>query len=639
MAIEIDFEVFSKVDLKEVGLFNYANDPTSDIICMAYKLSSNDETKLWKPGEETPPFPAGFSMRAHNIAFEKAIFEHIAVPKYGMQMPGKFECTAAKAAYMTYPRSLEKAAEALNLPVKKDTKGKSTMLRVTKPRTPTKNNPETTWFFDKEKMEAVYKYCIQDVNVESEINKKLETLPNFEEKIFKLDSKINERGVYIDKELAESAIELTAMYIEYLNDQIFWASDCRISSVSKVGKVKTFLYEKYGLEIHSLSKSAIRELLLDPKVPNGAKNIIKLRELGSKTSTAKYKKIINWSGKDNRIKHILLYGGASTMRWAGKGPQLHNLPRGLDINKKEAIKDIKSKNIDKFIKKYEDPMGVISSCIRETFTAKPGYTFVAADFASIEVRVLAWYANEESLLEILRKGGDPYIDMAASIYKIKCEKVTKNQRLMGKIAVLGLGYGMGAKTFKSQCAAYGVNITEEFAKKVIKIYRNKYKKIKKFWRDIESAIITAMTNGEEKNEKLLVKKEENNVKICLPSGRDIWYIDAGTTKNKWGETAICHKTVNQTTNQWVTRETYGGMLTENIIQAFARDLLASAMLRIEPKLDIVLHIHDEIVTEVPKEKEKEAKKQLKKLMETVPKWAKGCPIEVDVWSDNRFKKG
>ena len=636
--IDVDFEIFSEVDVTKVGLHNYVTHPSTDIICMAFS-QGHGVTKLWRPGRELPKFPAQYVLRAHNAPFEKAVIEFIGVPKYGMHMPQKkYDCTAARAAYMTYPRSLENVSKALRLPLLKDKEGRGAMLQVTKPRTPSKNNPHTTWFHDKERMNKVYRYCIQDVDVEHHVHEAVINLPPFEEKVFALDMEINQRGVYVDEDLVDAAISIAEQNTEELNNSMFWVTGCRVSATTKTKQIKTYLNDVCGLNLPSITKDIVRDLLEGDAIPDRARRILELRQKGSKTSVAKFYKIKAWMTLDKRIRHLFMYCGASTARWTGKGPQLHNLPRGLDIDKEKAIALIKRRKLVLLQEEYADPMAILSSCIRETFMAAPGYTLIAGDFSSIEVRVLAWLAGQQDLIDMLDAGEDPYIDMASAIYKVEKTDVDSNQRLIGKIAVLGLGYGMGWKTFQAQCGTYGVQITEKFAKLVVKTYRAKYTKIVQFWKTIEETMLTALTCGEERNGKLLVTKHERNLKFHLPSGRDLWYIDVGTGQNRWHETCLTHMTVDATTKQWVRRETYGGMLTENIVQAIARDLLAEAMLRVDEFFNIVIHVHDEAVIEIPLTDAKSAMPKFKQLMQVVPGWAKGCPIAVKLWSQKRFMK-
>ena len=639
MVVDIDFEIFSEVDVTDVGIYNYSRHPSTDIICMAYQVEG-EITRLWRPGDKPPKLPDKYLCCAHNSSFEKAIFKEIAVRKYGMTAPDGYICTAARAAYRTYPRSLEKVSKALKLPLLKDTIGRAAMLKVTKPRKPSKKNLDVNWFNDKEKMNTTYRYCIKDVDVEKLVYKNTIDLPPFERTIFDIDAKINERGVYIDRELALSAIYIAEQYLLQVNAELFWLTRCRIKGVTKVKQIKTFL-EEHGVSVGSLDKDGVIELLARDDLSPKCRRVLELRQLGGLSSIKKFQKILKWAGDDDRICYLFLYFGASTGRWTGKGPQLHNLPRGIKVDKQRAIQLIKKRNLKAMQDEYDNPIAVISSCIRETMMAAPGHTLIAGDFVGVEFRVLAWMAGDEDLLELQRKGEDLYVHMAAAIYAVKLDAVTDDQRAIGKMAILGLGYGMGWVTFMEQCRKRGIVITEEFAKKVVKAFRKKYPKIVAFWKKMEEVMGDALKYGEARSGKVhMTRNNSNDISVHLPSGRDMWYIHVLAAQNRWNQPSFSHKTVDSKTKQWCRRETYGGMLTENIVQAIARDLLAEAMIRVNEYFNIVLHVHDEIVVEAKITKHMDMTvDHFDDVMSEVPDWADGCPVAVDSWSQERYKKG
>jgi DNA polymerase bacteriophage-type len=637
--VHLDFEIFSEVDVTDVGLYNYSRHPSTKIICAAYKTEGGI-TKLWRPGDKISKLPDRYVIVAHNAPFEKAIFEEIAISQHGFPPPAGYICTAARAAYKTYPRSLEKVSKAMKLPLQKDTLGRASMLQVTKPRTPSKNNPCVDWFGDKEKMNTTYRYCIQDVNVEEHVYKRTIDLPPFELVVKRIDEEINERGVFVDRELAEAAIDISNQHKKAVDNELFWLTGCRVSSVTKVQQVKAFL-EENGLSVDSLDKTGVSDLLLRKDISPKCRRVIELRQQGSLSSIKKYIKILKWVGDDDRLRHLFLYFGASTGRWTGKGPQLHNLPRGIKVDKQEAIALIKARNLKAMKEKYDNPMEVISSCIRETMMASPGHTLIAGDFVGVEFRVLAWLAEDKDLLKLLHKGEDLYVHMAAAIYDVTLEDVTSDQRAIGKMAILGLGYGMGWKTFQAQCLARGIEITEDFAKGVVKAFRRKYPKIVAFWKKMETVMGDTLKFGEERSGNLhMTRNQQNDIAVHLPSGRDMWYIHVLAAQNRWGGDSFSHKTVDSKTKQWARRETYGGMLTENIVQAVARDLLAEAMIRVSEYFNIVLHVHDEIVVEAEKTKDMDLTfNHFCDVMSEVPSWAHGCPIAVDAWTQRRYQKG
>lgn len=633
--IDIDFETFSKEDITKVGLQNYALHPSTDIICMAYKLPG-DITRLWRPGREHK-LPPQYVLRAHNVNFELAILKY---NKHGLPFPTTFECTAAKASVMTYPRSLEEASKAMGLSIQKDTEGRGVMLQVTKPRIPSKTNYQENWFFDKEKMKKTYRYCIQDVNVEEKINEFTQELHPFEQKIFELDYQINQRGIGVDWRLADAAIKIAEDYQNSLNNKAFWMTDCKLNSLTKVSQLKKYLVEDLGMEIESLAKDKLQALIDDPKTPKKAVELLELRQKASLTSIAKYKKILEWMSPDDRIRNLLLYYGANTGRWTGKGPQLHNLPRGnFKGDKEKAIKAIRRKDLP-HLEELGNIPDILSSCIRETFQAQQGHTFIAGDYSGIELRVLAWLSGDNKLLQKLEDGVDPYVDMASSIYSKPPEKISPDERAIGKMAVLGLGYGMGAPKFREQCALQGIEVSEAFAKEVVKAYRRKYDYVTELWYELNHNFMqTVRDTTSVHGTKVPFTHHGGYITATLPSGRPLYYIKPRLQQGKWGEEAT-HMKVNSLSRKWERRKTYGGMLCENIVQAIARDVLAEAMLRLDEYFNIVLHVHDEIIVEKELTEHWDLTvNHFIDLMEQKPDWAQTLPISVDAWTGDRYKKG
>jgi DNA polymerase bacteriophage-type len=639
--VDIDFEIFSEVSIGDVGLDNYINHPSTDIVCMAYSIG-NDITRLWRPGREHK-LPPRYILVAHNAGFEHAVILKFG-SRYGIPVPEYVRCTAAKCAAMTLPRSLEGASKALKLPLVKDTTGKRIMLQVVKPRKPSKTNAQTNWFFNKDKMNTVYRYCIQDVDVEKLIDESTYTIhPSWEREVWEMDSAINRKGVPVDIDLAEAAVSMADKYVDRLNGHIRNITEGAVSSVNAVAQMKAFL-NILGVEIDSLAKDVVLDLLegeLHPK----AREILELRKNGSLTSVKKYKKIIAWTSADRNLRHLFMYYGAGTGRWTGKGPQLHNLPRGTyKGDKEEAISTIKSGDIEALHSLADaeelSPMDIISSCIRETFCAPEGKTFVCGDFSGIEVRVLAWLAGQEDLLELLRSGGDPYIDMASSIYGVEYDEVTSDQRSVGKMAVLGLGYGMGAEKFVDQCGKQGIMIDLEFAREIVRTYREKYSDVKSLWNRLEIGMTTCIRSGQAQVGPItMCLDDRKNIIMILPSGRPLYYIDCSMERGRFGKYQPAHYKVDSYTQQWAKRETYGGMLTENVVQAIARDILAQGMLRLHRVGHTpVLHVHDEAVLLVDESKAVEIEKAFTNAMLTRETWSEGIPLGVETWIGRRYHK-
>lgn len=639
--VHIDFEVFSEVSVVDVGLEVYATHPSTTIICMAWAIEGG-ERGLWTPGGKHG-IPESYHLVAHNALFELKFIE-LYGDLLGLKRPVSIDCTAARASAMTYPRSLEGVSKAMHLEVEKDMEGKAVMLQVTKPRRPSKTNPSTTWFFDLEKMQVCYDYCENDVTVEELVDTKAEPLHPFEKKVFELDKAINQRGVYIDRDLAESCIYLAEEQMNRLNEDIFYHTGFAVQSVTKPEQIKVWM-RKEGYKVPSLAKGVLADLLAREDMPEHIRYAVELRSLGAMSSVAKYKKILEWCPEqEDRVRYILLYHGAGTGRWTGKGPQLHNLPRGIKIEDKEqVIERIKTRDLAQ-LDEYENPMQVFSSCIRECFTASPGNKLLCADFSGVETRGSAWVAGEDKLLGPLRDGGDVYIDMATDIYEVAPDQVTDDQRLTGKMAILGLGYQMGAKTFQTQAKDnYGVELSLSFCEKVQKTYRKKYLGIKALWKEAQESFLEAARRpgapqyvGLYDQVVYVYHTDKDYITATLPSGRSLYYIEPRIEQGEYGP-QVTYMRVNSFTKQWERRAAYGGLLVENFIQALCRDLLCEAMFRVDREYPIVLTVHDEIVSDVPGATEEDLSRFIS-LMEVVPSWAEGFPVAAEGWIGERYHK-
>jgi len=636
--VDIDFETYSEADITKVGL----DHDSTDIICMAYSVDGGP-VKLWTPGGDHS-IPSRYTLVAHNAMFEYKVLTKFST-RYEIPRPTYVRCTAAKAACMTLPRNLEGASKALNLSTTKDLEGRRVMLQVTKPRKPSKHNPDTNWFADNEKMDTVYQYCIKDVEVEMAIDRATYPIrPKWEEEIWEMDSVINSRGLPVDTKLVDSAIATADKYVKKLNQRMADLTDGKVPTVTAAGKLKTYLVDDLGFEVDSLAKDILEELLASD-LPFQVRQVLELRKEGSLTSIAKYKKIKAWVSPDGNLRHLFMYFGAGTGRWTGKGPQLHNLPRGQYKGDKEIlIQAIYNEDIETISELADveglNAMDLISSCIRETFCAPEGHTFVAGDYSGIEVRVLAWLSGQRNLVDLLRRGEDPYIDMASSIYHVDPANVTPDQRSIGKMAVLGLGYGMGAEKFVEQCRKSGITIDLEFAREIVKTYRAKYRGVTTFWREIESAMSEAIRIGESTLGPLVFRQDtKKNVVVTLPSGRPLYYINCKMVPGRFGKFQPSHYKVDSYTNQWCRRETYGGMLTENVVQAIARDILAQAMLRLHRVgLTPVLHVHDEAVILVRETEAVRLEEKFTKALLTREEWSRDIPLDVETWTGRRYHK-
>lgn len=644
--IFIDFETRSELDIKECGAWVYSEHPSTDVLCMAYTVDDRP-IHIWTPGQ---PFPFQIStlmchdIEAHNAFFERAIWTNIMVKKYGWPAiaPEQWRCSAAKAAARALPRSLEGAGKALGLNVQKSQEGKAIMMKLCRPRKATKND-SSIWNTDPLDMMALYEYCKTDVEAERAIHMAVRNLSPLELRVWQLDQKINERGVCLDKEAAEGALELIERQTAKLTAEAVDLTDGAIKTVGQRAKVMEWLRDQDCM-LMGYTKQHLVEAL-EGILPDKARRLLQIRQQLGKTSTAKFQAMLNSVCKDGRIRDTLMYHGATTGRWTGKLVQLQNIPRGNIKDPDLAIEIIRERDLDQLEMLYGNVMSTIASCIRGMLVASPGHDFVVADYAAIETRVLFWLAGEARGLQMYRDNEDLYVDMARAIYKH--ETISKDEREMGKRAVLGCGYSMGGKKFKMTCKTFAnVEIEDQFAQYVVQKYREKYAPVPKLWYAQEGAAVEAVRfPGKLVPCGKVSWLREADVLYCrLPSGRKLAYNspEARIEEKPWGGEGytLSYMGVDSKTKQWVRQTSYGGMLVENITQAVARDLMAEAMLRVEANdFKIVLSVHDELVAEVPETwSDRDSIYNFGCLMAETPAWADGLPVKAEGWRGKRYAK-
>jgi len=648
--IYIDFETRSEVDIKKSGAWVYSLDSSTEILCMAVKVYTGNVNILYPKqladhtyGEVKDLIEyieSGELVEAHNAFFEKAIWHNIMVKRYGWPeiKPEQWRCSASVAAYHALPRSLGGAGKILGLSTIKDDEGKRVMLQLSKPR------PRVGGFYEQEeyqeKFQTLYDYCKSDVEAEYAIANKLGGLPNRELKVWQLDQKINERGVHIDIDAVNKSLKILGEYSEKLEKELAILTEGKITTVGQRARILEWCKER-GEELPGLTKADVEQALKTVKDAK-VKRVLEIRQALSKTSTAKYEAMKNSTAPDGRIRDVLMYHGASTGRWSGKLVQFQNLPRGSIKDMATAIKLIKQGSASSIEMLTDDVMGFMSSAIRGMVCAPQGKKLLVADFAAIEARVLGWLAGSEKMLNQFRNGEDLYKDMASNIYRVDVKDVTAEQRQLGKAAILGAGYGMGAPKFYETCLSWGIKVHEGLAKTAINTYRQTYHHVRQLWYDQEKAAHTAVRTGNRVEcGKTIWFMQDDFLKCQLPSGRCLHYYkpELKIKRYDWGEspelTYLAEKMGKAFRNG-----TYGGKLVENITQAVARDLMAEAMLRIENEgFNIVLSVHDELIAEVPQQTAlQNPLERFCNLMAATPNWAKDCPVAAEGWEGINYKK-
>lgn len=647
--LSVDFETRSVADLKTAGLYVYAAHKTTDVWCMAYAFG-DEEPQLWKMGDPLPEAVArhvetGGALAAYNANFERVIWAQIMGPRYGWPVP-KLEqwfCTMARACAMALPPSLEGAAAAAGLDTQKDMEGHRIMMQMCRPRA---EHP-LLWWDAPEKKERLYRYCVNDVVVERALAKRLRPLSPYEQNVYWLDQRVNDRGITVDANLCLAAREVVQKATDRLDTKMRAATQGEVASCSAVAQIKTWVL-KQGVECASLAKESVTDLL-DGELPDAVRKVLELRREAAKTSTAKLNSILLRMNADGRLRGNLFYHGAGTGRWAARGAQLHNLPQP-----KEERLDIACRALLTKSERYIDallgpPLSVVSDCIRPMFVAARGYDLLAVDWSAIEARVNAWLAGQEDLVALFAQGGKVYETMAAKIYKTTVDDIVARgkgcrERKLGKACVLGGGFGMGATKFRATVKKQeNIVIDAEEADAIIGAYREQNYKIVAFWRGLEAAAKTAILNpGTAYSFRGISYKTSGSFLLCrLRSGRIIVYPypKIAPKDTPWGEKrdSIRYMAYDSMTKKWAEDWTYGGKLCENVVQATARDIMAAAMLRADAAgYKVLLTVHDEIVVEVPRGWG--SLKEFEDLCLAELDWAKGCPLAVEGWRGREYRK-
>ena len=637
MRLHLDFETFCTYPIKH-GMYGYVEHESFDVLCMCYAFGDGP-VELWVPGDplhdEVTQFIHSMGVvAAHNAGFEYLVWNRYFQPLtgVGMTMP-QMICTAAKAAALSLPRALDKCADVLKL-TPKDAEGKRVMMKLSKPRTPSKNNPATRWAPEivPHDFETLYEYCKTDVIVEREIDQRLPDLSEAEWCVWQKDMQINNHGVKVDIPTIRTAIKTWEGYKQDLVDQCLSLTGVRPSQRQAL---QDWLEVNTDLNLPNLTADVLDEAMAKPDLPPDWDTILKARRYSSATSIGKYEAMLRSANEDEYLRGMFLYHGAGTGRWAGKVVQLHNLPRGgiADV-------DVAIDWVAEIPQMYDSPAKAFSACIRGMLIAGEGKELAVADYASIEARVVQWLAEDEEALDVFRKGLDPYIHMASHIYSTPYDEVDAAQRSVGKRAILGLGYGMWWRTFQTTCAGYGVIIDEDFALKVVKLYRAKHPLLVRFWKEMETRAMAAIIYPGKKFTagKISFIVEDGFLFMTLPSGRRLAYFNPSVRSKltTWGQhkPTISFWGANSQTHQWQRQYVHGSKMTGHATQAVARDILTNAMLNYD---DIIIHVHDELAREVPVGSVDI--KQFEQEICDLPAWANGCPIEAEGFLTKRYKKG
>jgi len=692
MKLYCDFETRSTAKLKLIGAWKYSLDPSTEVLCLSWRCT-NGEKGFWHcehPGIfAATPLPTRLfelmadptcTIEAHNSFFELAIWTNICVPKMGWPAirPDAWRCSAAKAAACSLPRDLEGAGNALSLQTVKSDEGHRIMLKLCKPAKATKKFPNRKWHEDSDDLMALWDYCETDTAAEEALSDALPNLSKYEQRIWEMDQRMNARGIFIDVEGVRKAIKLAEQCVAKLNEELHFLTG--LDTAGQREKITAWVREQ-GVDLFDTQAETLDRMVKRDDLPRNVHRVLQIVRSAGRSSVKKYTAMLEMATEDCRARGTMMYHGAGTGRWTGKGLQPHNFPRGGLKNMEGAWRAIHNWSLEDIEMVYGDAMEFLSHALRGAIIAPPDRELFCGDYASIEARVLFWLAGEIRGTEVFRRKGDIYCIMASDIYDRPITKKDVLERMFGKQAILGLGFGMGFVKFLVTCRKYNIKFTdrqvldivgiERYAeiaewiqtdgwkwvkqsttpmttddvpslvlmKYVVERYRERYDTVPKYWKQLERAAISAVQNPGVVFTAGKTKWAKQGVflKCQLPSGRKLFYPFPEVEMTGWGP-KLSYMGVHPKTHQWVRQDTYGGSLCENVVQATARDIMAHAMLLCDEggKFSIEMSVHDEIVADAPIGLY--TIDEFLELIITLPDWAEGCPVDAEGWKGPRYMK-
>ena len=638
-----DIECFSDVDLIKCGVYAYADSPAFEILLFAYSFDGG-ETQIidLAQGEKLPAevedaiFDVSVTKTAYNANFERTCLSK----HFGRYIPPEsWHCSAVQAAMLALPRSLEDVGRVLGLDEQKMKEGKELIRYFCVPCKPTKANGGRTRNLPchaPEKWELFKTYCKRDVDVEKSIRRKLHNfpIPESEMELYRLDQRINDRGVLVDMGLVKQAIACERLHKEVVTKRAYELTG--LENPNSVAQLKGWLGDM-GMEAESLSRKAVSEMIAE--TDGEVEELLRLRLLMAKTSVKKYEAMERSVCSDGRVHGMLMFYGANRSgRWSGKNVQIQNLPKN-DIPDLELARDlVKQGRFEDIELLYDSTPNVLSELIRTAFIPKLGCRFVVADFSAIEARVMGWLSGEEWVLDVFRGDGKLYEMTASRMFGIPMAEIGKGspERAKGKVASLSCQYG-GSTNGLISMGALDMGLTEEELPPLVAAWRKANPHMVQFWWDVDAAAIKAVTEKQKtKVGKIIFEYMSGILFITLPSGRKLSYVKPRMAVNRFGRDGLTYEGIAEN-KKWSRIETYGPKLVENIVQGTARDLLAEAMLRVEKKgYPIVMHCHDEIIAEVPEGSG--SVDEMCEIMAIQPKWAEGLPLRADGYQCSFYQK-
>lgn len=655
--MHIDIETYSSVNIKECGVYKYVESQDFQVLLFAYSVDDSDPEVIDLTRKTLPQEIVNLLYDPNVKKYaQNAVFERLALSKYcGKPIPvEQWKCSMIEACKYGLPASLEQLSSVLLLDAdkKKMNVGKSLIRLFCVPQKPTKANGHKTRIYpndEPEKWELFKEYNRMDVVAEMEITKILKRYRaslqivtqvywDRDDINWYVDQAINDRGLRVDTELINNVLEYGQVHTKKLNYEV--ESICPGMNINSVMQLKDFIETHDNIKLKALRKEDLDSLLKNNKLTRDSRRLLEIRKELSKTSVKKYEAFARSTCNDGRIHGAFQYYGANrTGRWAGRLIQPQNFPRNAfdDIN--EARQLIKDGQYEVAEMLYGSLNEVFSTLIRTAVIPSEGMKFVIADYSAIEARVIAWLSNEKWRQDVFANGGDIYCASASQMFKVPVVKHGENGHLRqkGKIAELALGYGGGIGAMKAM-GGDKMGLTDSEMEEIVQKWRASSPNIVKLWKGCQTAAESAIVNQKPgiilHGIYYLFKPRGANLYARLPSGRMLTYSNARKVDGK-----ILYDGVNQTRKTWTTLDTWGGKLVENLVQAIARDCLAIAMQRLTKEgYRIVMHIHDEVVIEVPKEHAESDLKRICEIMGQPIEWAKGLILTAEGFISDYYRK-
>lgn len=661
-----DFETASMCDLKEAGSRRYAEDVTTEVLCLNVEFQPDGEIVRWFPGD---PIPARIAAAiadpamqwvAHNAGFEKDIWRQILVPLFGWPdvTNSRWHCTQAMAAMRVLPQDLEHVVKVLRLPHAKDMEGNKLTLGLSKINKKTGMLPERTPAI----LERVSAYCDGDVIAQSALHRRLGWMPEGERRVWLLNQRINERGIRLDMPLVRAMRTIVNKASPPLEAE-FRALTGGLN-MTQITKVKDWCHSR-NVHLDGLNKESLGEALGDPDdpdydpadwtpevtgMPPEVHRALAIRRLVGSASIKKLGRMEACVCADGRVRRTFQYHGTGPGRSAGRLFQPHNFPRGSNDMLALAVEDkvaaLMTRDPDWVEMTMGPPVESVVASLRHILIPGPKRVYVSGDFSGIQARTVLGLAGQHDKTALMASGVDVYCDMAGQVYKRVITKKDTAERTIGKNCVLGLGFQMGAPKFRDK---YAKEQPLGFIENVVRIYREEWApEVPKVWRNLQDCALEAVKTGREveTNYGVAYKKVDEWLTARLPSGRLLWYFNPQLVRRvmPWSDpdapdVRLAWTYQAKKMGKWLTIDAFGGQLTENVVMGIERDLMTHAMFLLEANgFPVVLEVHDEIVAE-PLEVDAD-EKAFQQMMIDVPGWCRDLriPVAVDGWQGHRYRK-